>query len=88
MTRSTTTPTTVYRPQVGTPVHDLAHPGAHGVYMGTLGGRAYLRPSGGGIEWETDPDKLEPVTPAGELEPVIHRSPPRRAERIQLPDLT
>ncbi|GAB2715616.1 hypothetical protein [Kitasatospora kifunensis] len=87
MARQIGAPVTVYRPQLGELVVDLSNQGAHGVYMGTLGGRAYLRPSGGGVEWDTDPNKLEPVTPAGELEPVIHRSTPRRAERIELPDI-
>ncbi|GAB2711752.1 hypothetical protein [Kitasatospora kifunensis] len=86
MSRPATTPTTIYRPQVGAPVNDLVHPGASGIYMGTLGGRAYLRPSGGGVEWDTDPNKLEPVNPGAELTPVSQRSTRRSPECIRLPD--
>ncbi|GAB2697286.1 hypothetical protein [Kitasatospora kifunensis] len=86
MSRPAPTPTTIYRPQLGELVSDLTHKGACGIYMGTLSGRAYLRPPGGGIEWDTDPDRIEPATPAGQLEPVSQRSTPRHAERIQLPD--
>ncbi|GAB2703901.1 hypothetical protein [Kitasatospora kifunensis] len=84
MSRPATTPTTIYQPQLGELVNDLAHQGARGVYMGVLGDRAYLRPPGGGVEWDTDPDRLEPALPVSQLEPVSQRSTPRRADRVEL----
>ncbi|GAB2731218.1 hypothetical protein GCM10010442_60920 [Kitasatospora kifunensis] len=80
-------PTTVYRPQVGQLVADLAHHGRQGIYMDTLGGRAYLRPNGGGCEWDTDPDRLEPVPEATGLAPVSQRrNATRCAADVQLPE--
>lgn len=80
-------PTTVYRPQVGQLVADLANHGRQGIYMDTLGGRAYLRPNGGGCEWDTDPDRLEPVLGAPDLAPVVQRNAPRCAADVRLPEV-
>ncbi|MGW2396416.1 hypothetical protein ACWCYY_07660 [Kitasatospora sp. NPDC001664] len=48
------------RPQVGELVTDTRS-GRVGEYRDTLGKAAYLRPVGGGCEWETDPDCLVAV---------------------------
>ncbi|MFE7561227.1 hypothetical protein [Kitasatospora sp. NPDC057500] len=34
-----------------------------GVYMDTIGGRLYLRPVGGGIEWTTRPEYVSLTPP-------------------------
>ncbi|WP_327679616.1 hypothetical protein [Kitasatospora sp. NBC_00458] len=44
-----------------------------GVYMDTVGGRLYLRPVGGGIEWTTRPEYVGPPSPG------IPPDPGRRA---------
>jgi hypothetical protein len=66
-------------------VTDLGNGGRLGVYMGKLAKRAYLRPAGGGIEWDTDPSKIEPLPGAAVLETVSRRSSPRREDVITLP---
>ncbi|MCQ4084628.1 hypothetical protein NGB36_29645 [Streptomyces sp. RB6PN25] len=38
-----------------------------GVVMAVVGGRTYLRPLGGGREWETAADDVVPVPPHEEL---------------------
>ncbi|MFF2660646.1 hypothetical protein ACFVUH_25200 [Kitasatospora sp. NPDC058032] len=50
-----------YRPELGELVRDLLHGGAVGAYMGTVGGRIYLRRPDGGIEWTTYPSEIEPA---------------------------
>lgn len=54
-------PQALYQPQVGEIVEDLAHGGVQGVYMGTEEGKVFLRPRGGGQEWETYPSEIEPL---------------------------
>ncbi|MFJ8041401.1 hypothetical protein ACIRBX_12945 [Kitasatospora sp. NPDC096147] len=49
------------RPRVGELVTDTRS-GRVGEYRDTLGRAAYLRPVGGGCEWETDPSCLETVS--------------------------
>ncbi|WP_146258975.1 hypothetical protein [Streptomyces tateyamensis] len=78
-------PANPYRPRHGELVTDLGNGGRRGVYMGRLGKRAYLRPAGGGIEWETDPSKIEPLPGTAVLETVSRRSSPRREGVITLP---
>ncbi|MEU8925410.1 hypothetical protein AB0D10_31510 [Kitasatospora sp. NPDC048545] len=70
MATSRKPPRTLYQPRVGEVVRDLAHKGAEGVYMGTVAGRVYLRPPGGGVEWETYPSEIEPLGNAPERERV------------------
>ncbi len=71
------TPLPAFTPEVGEVVRDAKHD-AVGVYAGRLGPWAYLRPRGGGIEWETKLDRLERLT--GELELVSRlRASPRWA---------
>ncbi|MET8702234.1 hypothetical protein ABZW10_25695 [Kitasatospora sp. NPDC004723] len=53
-----------YRPELGELVRDLAHRGAVGAYMGTVGGQIYLRRPDGGIEWTTYPSEIEPAASA------------------------
>ncbi|GAA0660170.1 hypothetical protein GCM10010193_08870 [Kitasatospora atroaurantiaca] len=69
----------IYRPQVGEMVRDGAHNGAQGVYMGEQSGRVYLRPKAGGVEWDTSPSDIEPLSPVPELVPVMRASRPRVA---------
>ncbi|PYC75809.1 hypothetical protein C7C46_23295 [Streptomyces tateyamensis] len=82
----TTPPPTPYRPQLGELVSDLANNGVHGIYMGTLDERAYLRPAGGGVEWETDPRQLQRLPGERQLERVSRRSLPRDEACVQLPE--
>lgn len=65
----------VYVPKVGELVKDAAT-GTTGIYTGTHGKEAYLRPSGGGVEWTTMPWDVEPVSDARELEFVQRPSTP------------
>ncbi len=65
------TPRTIYSPQPGDLVRDLAT-GQVGEYQATLDKEVFIRPPGGGCEWTTHPTKVEPVTPADDLAPVDH----------------
>ncbi|PYC88254.1 hypothetical protein C7C46_00990 [Streptomyces tateyamensis] len=85
MAPRTNPPNTPHSPQVGEVVADLGHEGRQGVYMGRLRGRAYLRPLGGGIEWDTDPRNLEQLSDPAQLVQVSTRSRPRSPERVRLP---
>ncbi|MBP0455354.1 hypothetical protein J5Y04_38425 [Kitasatospora sp. RG8] len=49
-----------YRPRVGELVLDT-RTGRTGVYMDTLGGEHYLRPTAGGREWTARPDQVGPA---------------------------
>ncbi|MEV7024415.1 hypothetical protein [Kitasatospora sp. NPDC093558] len=51
-----------YMPQGGQLVFDRNTRRA-GVYMDTVGGRHYLRPTSGGCEWTADPTDVGPVPP-------------------------
>ncbi|MCX4744245.1 hypothetical protein OG455_01735 [Kitasatospora sp. NBC_01287] len=68
-------PTALYTPQVGELVRDLKHD-ATGVYMGPGYGKhptVFLRPAGGGTEWETPASEIQQLPQQPELDPV----PPR-----------
>jgi hypothetical protein len=54
---------TTYQSRLGDTVEDIAHRKI-GEVMGFVGGYVRLRPIGGGIEWETKPEELRPVTSA------------------------
>jgi hypothetical protein len=54
------------RPRAGDTVRDSAT-GLIGVFMALEDGKAFLRPLGGGREWETGPEHLEPLTVEEEL---------------------
>ncbi|MCX4746189.1 hypothetical protein OG455_11750 [Kitasatospora sp. NBC_01287] len=61
-----------YTPQVGELVHDTKHD-VDGVYQSPGFGKyptVYLRPVGGGIEWETPASEIDRIHPARELDPV------------------
>lgn len=48
--------------------------------MGTYGGLVHLRPPGGGCEWTTAPDRIEPLKRGVDLEPADpNGAPPRPA---------
>ncbi|MET8678892.1 hypothetical protein ABZW18_15285 [Streptomyces sp. NPDC004647] len=51
---------------VGTLVADSGT-GRVGVLMGRVGPRMQLRPPHGGLEWEAEPDNVEPATTLDEL---------------------
>ncbi|MDH6706159.1 hypothetical protein P3T27_002882 [Kitasatospora sp. MAA19] len=74
-------PASLYQPQLGEIVHDLAHKDAvgnpaEGVYMDTLGALVYLRLERGGCEWTTRPEHVRP-SGSPRLVPVQHPSRPR-----------
>ncbi|WP_446038318.1 hypothetical protein [Streptomyces sp. SID1121] len=50
-------------PAVGDTVHDPARDRV-GVVMGGVGPYVQLRPLGGGREWDADPNRVRPLTPA------------------------
>ncbi|MGW7434758.1 hypothetical protein [Streptomyces sp. NPDC054849] len=52
------------KPEIGAVAKDLGT-GKIGLVMGEVGGKVQLRPLRGGLEWETDPDKVV-VPPAQE----------------------
>ncbi|SNC69065.1 hypothetical protein SAMN06272741_2906 [Streptomyces sp. 2114.4] len=52
------TPTVKTLPDIGQIVHDTAT-GKVGEFRGFLGGRWMLRPPGGGVEWEANPEAVE-----------------------------
>ncbi|MDH6135030.1 hypothetical protein P3T37_004440 [Kitasatospora sp. MAA4] len=87
MVRPSDTRRSIYVPQVGEVVQDLARKGQLGVYMGTQDGLRYLRPKGGGVEWTTEPEELAPEGAAPQLEPVSRPSAQRDPRAIQLPDV-
>ncbi|MCX4747262.1 hypothetical protein OG455_17335 [Kitasatospora sp. NBC_01287] len=65
-------PQAVYQPREGELVHDAKH-NLTGVYQCPGFGKyptVYLRPVGGGIEWETPTSEIQQITSAGELESV------------------
>ncbi|MEY9950175.1 hypothetical protein [Kitasatospora sp. GAS1066B] len=73
-------PPTLYTPQLGELVRDEKH-GLTGHYMGPGYGKrptVYLRPVGGGCEWETPASEIQPLTGAPELRAV--RAPGRAGE--------
>ncbi|MFE2104278.1 hypothetical protein ACFXAF_00130 [Kitasatospora sp. NPDC059463] len=70
-----------YRPVVGEVVQDLAKrtpsgKSAEGVYMGSWGGKYYLRPEAGGCEWAANPNKVLALVEPRFVK-VQHPSPPR-----------
>ncbi|MFC5668256.1 hypothetical protein ACFP3U_35495 [Kitasatospora misakiensis] len=70
---------TLYTPKQYEQVLDRRS-GKVGEYMGTYAGSIHLRPPGGGCEWTTDPDRIEPLSPVSELEPAHpDGAPPRPA---------
>ncbi|ARF79345.1 hypothetical protein ACIG0C_01980 [Kitasatospora aureofaciens] len=70
---------TIYKPKIGEIVRDRAHKGVEGTYMGIQGGMVYLRPRGGGQEWETYPSEIEALPNGPELIAVMRPSTPRCA---------
>ncbi|SDT81683.1 hypothetical protein SAMN05216371_6768 [Streptomyces sp. TLI_053] len=74
----------VYTPAVGEVVRDLAHRDTSGkpleaVYMDTLAGLVYLRPTTGGCEWTTKPNRIQAL-PSPRFLTVQHPSRPRTAD--------
>ncbi|MGV9271440.1 hypothetical protein ACWDRR_43140 [Kitasatospora sp. NPDC003701] len=70
---------TIYTPKQNEKVRDQRS-GEIGEYMATQAGLVHLRPPGGGCEWTTPPDRIEPLTPALALEPADPSgAPPRPA---------
>ncbi|WP_031065713.1 hypothetical protein [Streptomyces sp. NRRL WC-3742] len=63
-----------YRPQIGELVRDETT-GEHVVHMETIGGRAYIRPPGGGVERDVDAGKLRELP--GGPGVVVHIVPDR-----------
>lgn len=57
--KSMKTPETDGRPEVGTLVRDAD--GRIGRLMAYTRARAWLRPPGGGREWDVDPESIRPV---------------------------
>lgn len=53
----------LYAPTVGELVFDRVEQRT-GVYQGITGGRMYLRPVGGGVEWSPEPWELAPIETA------------------------
>jgi hypothetical protein len=53
-------------PEVGAWVRDTRRDKV-GRVMGHVGTHVQLRPRGGGLEWDADPDDLEPVTASESL---------------------
>ncbi|MFC5661377.1 hypothetical protein ACFP3U_00115 [Kitasatospora misakiensis] len=61
--RSSTPPPTAYRPSTrGETVFDVRSM-RWGAFMGWQKGRAFLRPLGGGVEWDTEPRWLSTTEP-------------------------
>jgi hypothetical protein len=48
-------------PEVGTIMRDKAR-SAWGEFRGTHGGKVYLRPLGGGVEWDVSPEFVRRAT--------------------------
>ncbi|MFJ8437281.1 hypothetical protein ACIQ9P_38920 [Kitasatospora sp. NPDC094019] len=70
---------TIYTPKQNEQVRDQRS-GKVGEYMDTLGGLVHLRPPGGGCEWTTDSDRIEPLKDHVDLEPADpNGAPPRPA---------
>ncbi len=69
-------PQVPYTPTVGEVVRDTQH-NAEGVYTGRQGNWAYLRPRGGGIEWQVKRTHVERLT--GETELVRRLKPDARS---------
>ncbi|MFJ2780006.1 hypothetical protein [Kitasatospora sp. NPDC087315] len=76
--------TRIYVPEVGETVKDIAT-GKTGVLTGTHNREAYLRPSGGGIEFSTMPWNIEPVEGVDQLEFVQHPPPPPEEDVAEPP---
>ncbi|MFD5269452.1 hypothetical protein [Streptomyces sp. NPDC058335] len=57
-------------PTVGEAVHDSARDRV-GRVMGHVGPYIQLRPLTGGREWDADPDRLRPLTPAELLSALV-----------------
>ncbi len=68
-------PQAPYTPAVGEVVRDAKH-NTEGVYTGRFGNWAYLRPRGGGVEWDTPRTYVERLS--GETELVIKLAPDAR----------
>ncbi|MCX4745662.1 hypothetical protein OG455_09025 [Kitasatospora sp. NBC_01287] len=67
-----TPPPTLYTPQPNELVRDEKH-GLTGHYMGPGYAKhptVYLRPPGGGCEWETPASEIQPLGPATDLRPT------------------
>jgi hypothetical protein len=62
-----------YTPSVGDVVEDTDL-NKVGRVMGFEGGYVQLRPLGGGREWDADPDRLRPATPAQALSAGVARA--------------
>ncbi|MDH6118112.1 hypothetical protein ABH930_003351 [Kitasatospora sp. GAS204A] len=84
--RSPKPPKELYTPRVGEVVRD-ARTGRTGVYQCPGYGKyptVFLRPEGGGVEWEVPASEVELVPVAGELEPVrqsgVRSRPQHRTE--------
>nr|BEK66806.1 hypothetical protein KPHV_40330 [Kitasatospora purpeofusca] len=70
---------TIYTPKQNEQVRDQ-RTGDIGEYMATQAGLVHLRPPGGGCEWTTPPDRIEPLKPGLDLEPAdTSGAPPRPA---------
>ncbi len=70
---------TIYTPKQNEHVRDQ-RADRIGEYMGTYGGLVHLRPPGGGCEWTTAPDRVEPLKPGLDLQPADpNGAPPRPA---------
>jgi hypothetical protein len=59
-------------PAVGAPLVDLAH-SAIGEFQEEVSGRYFLRPIGGGREWDIDPKWTRPATEADLKAGHLHR---------------
>ncbi|MCX4750364.1 hypothetical protein OG455_33470 [Kitasatospora sp. NBC_01287] len=65
-------PRALYTPQLGELVRDEKH-GVNGLYMGPGYGKhptVFLRPTGGGMEWETPASEIQRLPQQPELDPV------------------
>ena len=75
-----TPPQALYEPRVGELVHDEKN-NLNGEYQCSGYGKqptVFLRPVGGGCEWEAPASEIKKIVPADELEPVTASRPPRR----------
>ncbi|MFB8174134.1 hypothetical protein ACFC60_39910 [Kitasatospora purpeofusca] len=69
----------IYTPKQNEQVRDQ-RTGLVGEYMCTYLGSVHLRPPGGGCEWTTPPDRIEPLNAGLDLEPADPSgAPPRPA---------
>lgn len=61
---------TAYQPRLGDTVEDTST-GKFGKVMGNDGPYVQLRPIGGGLEWDAQPDDLQPATDAQALSSAV-----------------